>query len=88
MIKNYMEILVDEVFNEIKDSYKVCSIEKCQHDIKSIALNNLSPVYFKHDVGNADKMAFLLDRQRRITVLAKVAEATDIVCSKCHIKNK
>lgn len=86
MIKNYMELLVDEIFNEIKNSYKICNEEKCIHDIKSIALNNLPTHYFKYDTTEADKKAFLLERQRRISVLAKVAEAADIVCSKCYRK--
>ena len=87
MIKNYMELLVDEVYNEVKGLYGNCNIDDCVHDIKSIALNSLPPVYFKHDVSDAEKKAFLLERQRRITVLAKVAEAADLVCSKCTIKN-
>ncbi len=86
MIKNYMELLVDEIFNEIKDSYKICNEEKCIHDIKSIALNNLKPHYFKYAATEADKKAFLLERQRRISVLAKVAEAADITCRNCPKK--
>ena len=83
MIKNYMEILVDEVFNELKGSNEICKDIVCKHDIKSIALNNLPPVYFKYNSTDGEKKAFLLDRQRRISVLAKVAEAADIVCSSC-----
>lgn len=88
MIKNYIEILVDEIFDEIKESYGICNEEKCKHDIKSIALNNLPTAYFKSDATDAEKKAFLLERQRRISVLAKVAEAADIVCSKCTRKQK
>lgn len=88
MIKNYMELLVDEIFHEIKGSYKVCNEKRCIHDIKSTALNNLPTAYFKYDATEADKKAFLLERQRRISVLAKVAEAADIVCSKCPKKQK
>lgn len=88
MIKNYMELLVDEIFNEIKTSYGICNEKKCQHDIKSIALNNLPTAYFKFDATEADKKAFLLERQRRISVLAKVAEAADIVCNTCASKQK
>ena len=88
MIKNYMEILVDEVFNELKNSNEICKTEGCKHDIKTIALNNLPPIYFKHNVTEGEKKAFLLDRQRRISVLAKVAEAVDIVCSSCTKNTK
>jgi competence protein ComFB len=84
MIKNYMELLVDEIYNEIRNLYKSCDMNKCEHDIKCMALNNLAPVYFKDDASEGEKKAFLLERQRRITVLAKVAEAADHVCSKCN----
>lgn len=86
MIKNYMELLVDEVYNEVKSLYGNCNINDCIHNIKSIALNNLAPVYFKYDASEAEKKAFLLQRQRRIAVLAKVAEAADSICSNCSLK--
>ena len=86
MIKNYMELLVDEIYNEVKSLYGDCNIDDCIHDIKSMALNNLPPVYFKYDASEGEKKAFLLQRQRRITVLTKVAEAADQVCSKCTLK--
>lgn len=88
MIQNYMELLVDEIYNEVKSLYGDCNIDDCIHDIKSMALNNLPPAYFKYDESEAIKKAFLLERQRRITVLAKVAEAADLVCSHCTLKNK
>lgn len=88
MIKNYMEILVDEVFNEVKPLLENCDINKCSHDIKSMALNNLPTKYFDFNASEAEKKAFLLDRQRRITVLAKMAEAIEYVCSSCNLNNK
>lgn len=86
MIKNYMELLVDEVYNEVKGLYGNCNVDNCVHDIKSMALNSLPPVYFKYDAAEGEKKAFLLERQRRITVLARVAEAADLVCSKCTLE--
>lgn len=87
MIKNYMELLVDEIYNEVKILYGECNNPKCEHDIKSIALNNLAATYFSSDASEGEKKAFLLERQRRITVLAKVAEAADAVCLVCTIKD-
>lgn len=88
MIRNYMEILVDEVFNEVKMLYEKCITEKCIHNIKSMALNNLPTYYFNYETNEAEKKAFLLDRQRRITVLAKIAEAAEIACFSCKKKHK
>lgn len=88
MIKNYMELLVDEIYNEVKILYGNCNNPKCEHDIKSTALNNLSASYFSYDASEGEKKAFLLERQRRITVLAKVAEAAESVCLVCNKKDK
>lgn len=84
MIKNYMEVLVKDILNEVIKNYKICKCEKCLDDIQSIALNNLGPVYFLSHVNSGEKTAFLLDRQRRITVLAKVIEAIELVSKNEH----
>ncbi|GFN36547.1 late competence development ComFB family protein [Tepidimicrobium xylanilyticum] len=84
MVQNYMEVLVDEIFEEIKHLCKSCKKPYYQDDIKSVALNNLPPVYFLSSTTDAEKKAFLLDRQRRITVLAALTQAKDIVCDKCR----
>lgn len=83
MIENYMERLVDEVFEEVLTLYGDCMSEKCVHNIKSTALNNLPPSYFDYDTEDSEKKAFLLERQRRITVLAQVADAAETVCCEC-----
>ena len=83
-----MEILVDEVYNEVKDKYNICEYEKYTNDIKSIALNKLPPVYFLSTVNEGEKKAFLLDRQRKVTVLAKITEAVEIISKKCEDEKK
>ncbi|MCF6462330.1 late competence development ComFB family protein [Clostridium sp. Cult1] len=88
MIKNYMEILVDEIYEEVSHNYNHCKCKNYDEDIKSIALNNLPPVYFISTVSKAEKKAFLLDRQRRITVLAALTQAKEILCKKCPDKQK
>ena len=88
MIKNYMEILVDEVYNEVKNKYRLCDDKDYAIDIKSIALNGLPPVYFLSNVTDGEKKAFLLDRQRKITVLAKITEAVEIVSKQCKNDRK
>lgn len=88
MIKNYMEILVDEILNEVKTLYKECLSEKCIHNVKSSALNNLPTCYFDYETDESEKKAFLLERQRRIAVLAKIAESANKICNSCKEKNK
>lgn len=78
-----MEIMVDEVYSEVKDKYDICKIKECENNIKVTALNNLPPVYFLSSVSEGEKKAFLVDRQRKITVLTKLTEAVDTVCENC-----
>lgn len=88
MIKNYMEILINEIYDEVKKNYKVCKCKNYEDDIKSIALSNLPPTYFTSSTSEAVKTAFLLDRQRRITVVAKLTEAINILCNNCKVKDE
>jgi competence protein ComFB len=83
-----MEILVDEVYNEVRDVYNICCSSECERNIKSIALNNLPPMYFISNVSEGEKKAFLVDRQRKITVLTKLTEAVETVCSNCKDKDE
>lgn len=79
MVQNYMEILVDEITKDVIKEYNICKCKNCINDIKSLALNNLSPTYFLSNTEESKKKAFLIDRQRRISVLAQVAEAIKVV---------
>lgn len=88
MLENYMEIMVNEVYDEVKNQYNICHSPECEKDIKSITLNNLPPVYFLSNVNDGEKKAFLVDRQRKITVLAKLTEAVEIVCNNCESEKK
>lgn len=74
-----MELLVDDILKEVKNDYKI----ECNgqiEDAKAIALNNLPPKYFLSSDSEGERKAFLLDRQRRISVLAKVIEAIELAC--------
>ena len=81
-----MEILVDEIYNEVDFNLNHCSTDDCIHNIKSLALNNLEPKYFLTTDEAGSKNNFLLNPQSRISVLAKLAEAVEIVCSNCPDK--
>ncbi len=82
-MENYMEYLVDEVFREMESNFRrlaTCVFEPLAHDIKAFALNNLAPMYFSSTASDAEKKAFLLNKQTRIAVAAKLAEAFNILC--------
>ena len=79
MVKNYMEILVCEILNEIKEGYPFLKNINYSNDVKSIALNNLPPMYFLSNISEGEKKAFILDRQKRIAVLSDIISAINIV---------
>lgn len=83
MIKNYAEILIDEIYNEMKSFLVNCNSINCEMDIKSMALNELPTAYFTSDISEAEKKAYLLDRQRRTSFLAKLTDVSATVCAKC-----
>lgn len=86
MIKNYMELLVDEIYNEVKPVLGHCINEECIQDIKSQTLNQLPPKYFMSYEENSERTAFLLDHQRRVSVLAKMAGVIESSCSDCRYR--
>lgn len=52
MIKNYMEIIVEQMLEEILENVDLkCKCKICQDDIKAIALNNLKPLYVATETG-------------------------------------
>lgn len=83
-----MELLVNEVYTEVKNKYHICESPECERDVKSVALNNLPPVYFLSSVSDGEKAAFLVDRQRKITVLSQLTHAVEVVCSQCKYSKK
>lgn len=52
MLKNYMEVIVDDMIEEILEREELdCRCERCIEDIKAIALNNLRPMYVATEEG-------------------------------------
>ncbi|NME95274.1 late competence development ComFB family protein [Clostridium cochlearium] len=80
MIKNYMEVIVDDLFPTIIDEYMdICKCDKCIDDIKAIALNNLKPIYVVSEKGNMYAKSNELNVQFRTDVIKELTEAIEIV---------
>ncbi|MBU5270474.1 MAG: late competence development ComFB family protein [Clostridium cochlearium] len=80
MIKNYMEVIVDDLFPTIVDEYMdICKCDKCIDDIKAIALNNLEPIYVVSEKGNMYAKSNELNVQFRTDVIKELTEAIEIV---------
>jgi|Deesub1362A_J573_1020465.scaffolds.fasta_scaffold00347_32 competence protein ComFB len=56
MLKNYTEVAVAEVFEEVlaqlrKQNPNICDCERCREDVMAVALNRLPPKYIVTDKG-------------------------------------
>lgn len=82
MLKNYTEIVVDELLPNILQSQNLeCKCETCINDIKAIALNNLKPMYVASQKGilysklNEFSLQFKTDAIQELTIaISKVRE--------------
>jgi len=80
MVRNCMEIIVDNIINSVLVQYKdICKCEKCIEDIKAIALNNLKPLYVVTEKGNVYARLHELEIQFRTDVIKEIMAAIDIV---------
>lgn len=52
MLKNYMEIVVEDILPSVIENEDLdCKCERCREDIMAITLNNLQPMYVATDQG-------------------------------------
>ena len=56
MLKNYTEVAVTEVFEEVlaalrKKDPNICACDRCREDVMAVALNRLPPKYIATDKG-------------------------------------
>lgn len=75
MLKNYMEVIVDEILPDVVKNQKLeCTCEICINDIKAITLNNLTPMYVASKEGilysklNGLSTQFKADIIRELTI--------------------
>lgn len=80
MLKNHMETLVDSHLPSlIKESSHVSECEKCQNDIKAMALNHLKPQYIMSDRGLIFTKMKELDHQFQSDIVQELVRAIQIV---------
>lgn len=77
MIKNYMETVVDHLLPTVLAS--ICTCERCQEDIKAIALNGLKPLYVVTDKGEVYTKVNEFVIQFRTDAISQLAKAAEIV---------
>lgn len=86
MVKNYMEVLMDELLIDIVREQGAsafgCTCENCMECIKAIALNNLQPLYINCKEGeDLDKYQGMLP-QSPAEIMSELSKAIEIVRNK------
>lgn len=80
MLRNYMEILVEDALDKVLKSYPdCCRCKVCRMDIQAIALNNLKPMYYVTTEGEAYNKVNLLEAQFKLTILQEIIRGVEIV---------
>ncbi|MFH5836261.1 late competence development ComFB family protein [Proteiniclasticum sp. C24MP] len=80
MLKNHMETLVDSHLPSlIKEKSHIIACEKCQNDIKAMALNHLKPQYIMSDRGLIFTKMKELDHQFQSDIIQELVRAIQIV---------
>ncbi|MBU5590347.1 late competence development ComFB family protein [Clostridium sp. MSJ-4] len=83
MIKNYMEVFVDNTLSEVIKKYKnICKCHYCLEDIKAIALNNLKPIYVSTKDGDLYTRINELEFQFKTDIVKELTFAIEIVSKK------
>lgn len=79
-LKNYMEILVDEVLpGMILNEQEICKCDRCILDIKAIALNRLAPKYIVSDIGEIYRRYDDVSKQLEIDAIEAIMRSIELV---------
>lgn len=88
MVKNYMEILVDECLPEVledEEKYgEVCKCSSCIAAIKAEVLNAMPPFYVTCKTGEVYGQYSLKVQQKRADMLAEITRAVEKVRVSAH----
>lgn len=78
-IKNFMEVIVFNLMNEVLPDINVCKCEKCKLDIAAIALDDLPPKYIVTEKGELYSKIDALQQQFEVDVISAITKAAVLV---------
>ena len=81
---NYMEILVERMFDDATNDLNICKCGRCRLDIKAIALNELEPKYVVSQEGEVYVKLNMMRQQFRAGVLSAIVKGAIIVRDNKH----
>ncbi len=84
LLRNYMEVVVDEIIKDTQHDLKSCMCEQCMLDLKAIVLNQLPSKYVVTADGEMYMQVVDLMRQHKVDVLTAIMQADMLVSSRPH----
>lgn len=87
-LKNYMEVLVEQMFDTATKDIAICKCKKCKLDIMAIALNSLQPRYAVTHEGSVYVKLNMLGQQFSTDILSSLVRAAMIVKDDEHHEPK
>lgn len=77
--RNIMESIVEEKYDEIKDTLDCCQCEQCRSDVIAFALNHLPAKYVVTRKGELYAKYSGVGEQYRIDILSQLAQGVSLV---------
>jgi competence protein ComFB len=78
-LRNFMEEVVEMVYDEIIDDLEVCKCKKCEMDIIALALNNLPSAYVVTARGEIFSKVNLLKGQFEVDAISAITTAAAVI---------
>lgn len=77
--KNMMEILVENKFDDIIDTFDCCQCKQCRDDIIAFSLNRLPPKYVVTREGEAYSKVYALGLQHDADIVSALTLGAKVV---------
>lgn len=78
-VKNVVEDMVINVFNEVKADLECCTCDQCSSDIVAYALNKMPPKYVSTEKGALFSKSIAFDNAYKMEVIKAIAEGSRVV---------
>ena len=76
---NYMEDIVEMVYDDVIKDIQVCKCNKCRADMLAITLNSLPTKYVVTKIGETYSKTNILVQQFEVDVISAITKAAEIV---------
>ncbi len=77
--QNVTEVIVEEMYEDIKNSLGICTCEQCRGDVIAFALNQLEPRYVVSKIGKTAVQIESLNFQNSADVRGALIKGAELI---------